>query len=109
MSKNDILVSTNPYLTWIFIRKPEYFLRQISWDDKGRFNGKFRPFDYKVNQKWDMKMVDTLKNLESLRDNANRVWIITDNKLRLFTSPELIEFMENILYEGLHIIEKTGN
>ena len=47
-------------------------------------------------------MVDSLKELASLRDNANRVWIITDIKLKMFTSPHLIEFIG----KNFHLISK---
>lgn len=105
MSKSDILVSTNPDVTWIYIRKPEYFLRQVSWDEKGSFNGSYRPFAFKVNKKRDMIMADTLQDLETLRDSAKRVWIITDIKLKMFTSPVLIDFMQ----KNFHLIYKQKN
>lgn len=87
MVPGEVLVTTNTWVTDIYLRSPDYFLRQ-----KKLQNGKWGEFGFQRDG-YGFTMLDSIEKLEKLMKVSPGIWIYADHKIREFTSDELIYFV----------------
>lgn len=87
MVPGEILISTNTWVTDIYLRAPDYFLRQ-----KKLQNGKWGEFGFERDG-YGFTMLDSIEKLEKLMNVSPGIWIYADHKIREFASDELIYFV----------------
>lgn len=83
----DILISTNPWVTDIYLRSPDYFLRE-----KKLKNNKWGEFGFQKDG-YGFYMLDSIEKVKNLMNGSSNLWVYTDHKFREFASDELIYFV----------------
>ncbi len=95
---DDLIVSTNPLITDIYLRFPDYFLRQ-----KLLPNGDRGEFEFDKND-MGIYMVDSVSDLQKLINNSkSSIWIMADKKFNLYLGDDLISFVRrnfNLVYNN---------
>lgn len=90
MQEGDILVSTNPWITEMYVRKPDFFLRENQLPD-----GRWSTFPT-LKDAYDYYMLDSTEKLRNLMKNKEKsVWIFTDDRYdwSMNHSPEMKSFI----------------
>jgi 4-amino-4-deoxy-L-arabinose transferase-like glycosyltransferase len=81
----DTVVTSNPMVTYYYLRHVDAFLRER------RHDGRFVPFESPVDEYFGIPLIDHGAKLEALRASNGRVWVVVDYKARAFFSAAMLE------------------
>ena len=87
LDPGDTIVSTNPMVTYYYLRRVDGFLRERRDGDR------FTAFESRVDEYLGIPLIDERSELEALRHSSARVWVVVDHKARSYSSPETLQFL----------------
>lgn len=89
ITPEDLIVTTNSFFTYYYLGKVDGYLRERKLEEGG-----FSIFQSQSDEYYGIQLIDTRVELEDLLQKQERVWVIADQKLHKFVSPETREFIE---------------
>jgi len=92
---NDILITSNPWLTYYYLGDFDYFIRQRKVDDN-----KWTYFPVETDSFFAKTVIDSIDELKALLNSVktNKIWIFKDYKFNKYNSPELKSYINDNFY-----------
>ena len=85
----DLIISTNPWLTNYYLGRVDGLLRE-----KREGVGGFTSFDRSTEEYFGITLIDTLDELLQLAEEDKRVWVLLDGKTSLNSSQQTTRFVD---------------
>ena len=98
---DDLIVTTNSHFTYYHLGRADGQLRERRLEEGG-----FTTFEYPSDEYYGMPLIDTIAKLQGFLEERRRVFVIADEKVQTFISPETARFLEDNFiefYEGVGI------
>lgn len=89
---DDVVISSNPWVTDFYLERVNGWLREKRLRQKGE--GAFAAFDSPTDEYFGIPLIDTPEELWALRGSARRVWVITDTKVERWSSSAMRDLLE---------------
>ena len=87
---NDLIVTSNSHFTYYHLGKADGYLRERRLAEGG-----FTDFEHPRDEYYGIPLIDTKAKLQSFLEARRRVFVIADEKVQTFLSPETARFLEN--------------
>jgi hypothetical protein len=100
IQQDDILITSNPWLTYYYLENFDYFIRQKKTTDN-----KWTSFSAVRDSFFAKTIIDSPAELKNLLNSAStkKVWMFKDYKFNRYNGPELKEYINknfNLEYKG---------
>lgn len=88
LAEDDLVISSNPWVTNYYLRRVDGFLRE-----KQRQDRQFTSFESPTDEYFGIPLIDTQDELEGLRSSPRRVWVLVDHKSMKKSSQHTRDFL----------------
>lgn len=90
LQPGDVIITSNPWMTYYYLKKFDFFIRQKMYEDKG-----WDAFPFERDEYYGKPIVDTLPELQDIMSNPSykRVWLVADEKFRRATGRQMISYV----------------